>query len=704
MPAWWVQPVTDGRARSFVPGMIACAFLVLACPVPIPYAATTVRVGTYANEPLVFRDSQGVHRGVYIDILEHVAGKEGWTLEYVDCAWGDCLRRLQRGGIDLLTAIGYSPDRARQFDFNSEAVVVNWGQVYVRRGSPIKTMLDLSGKRLAVIRGDIYYEDLNSAHEILRLFPEFVELPDYMDALTLLAEGKADAALVPRIFGSYHEKQLSIEKTAIMFSPRELRFAAPKGKGRELLSALDRHLAELKSDKRSVYHRSLNVWVEGVQSIIFPRWLNPVWVIGGLGGAGLLIVGMNLLLRRQVRLRTEALRESLAAQEKTAGELRIAREIQMSFVPRAFPTLPGYEIAGVLQPARAVGGDFYDCFLLDQDHLYFVLGDVSDKGVPAALFMAVTQTLLSASTLAAHSPAAIVARVNQQTALHNDAGMFITVFCGILDIGTGRIMYANAGHNPPLLLRHAGDSEFLASGRSPALGIDEEARYEVYDITLGARDTLFMYTDGVTEAVNGQGEFFSEERLRAELATSRVRSAKDLVAEVLHSVATFSGAAPQADDIAILVLSSSREPRGEGVVRLTLPARLAELPRLAEAVIRLGTERALPAEAVEDLRLALEEVVSNIIRHGCGDEKEHEVSVSLRVASEAIAVEVADDGIPYDPLQHPDPDLTRPLEERQEGGLGIYLVRTLMDEVAYRTEAGRNILTMEKRLKAQGRG
>jgi sigma-B regulation protein RsbU (phosphoserine phosphatase) len=685
-------------------GLIAGTLLSLACPVPTLQAATTVRVGTYTNEPLIFRDSKGVHQGVYIDILEHVAGKEGWTLTYVDCAWEECLRRLQRGSIDLLVAIGYSPERGRRFDFSSQAVVVNWGQVYVRDGSPIKTPLDLTGKKLAVMRGDIYYETLQSVHDVLKIFPEFVEVPDYMDALSLLAAGKADAALVPRIFGGTHEKQFSIEKSAIMFSPTELRFAAPKGRGRELLAVLDRNLAELKADKRSAYYRSLNVWVEGVRTIVFPKWLNPVWVIGGLGAAGLLIVGMNLLLQRQVRLRTEALRESLAAQEKTASELRIAREIQMSFVPHEFPALPGYEIAGALQPARAVGGDFYDCFLLDQDHLYFVLGDVSDKGVPAALFMAVTQTLLSASALTASSPAAIVTRVNRQTTLHNDACMFVTVFCGILDLGTGRVVYANAGHNPPLLLRHAGSAEFLESGRSPALGIDEEARYEVYEVTLGARDALFMYTDGVTEAVSVQGELFSEERLRDELIASRVRSAKDLVAEMLHSVATFSGDAPQADDIAILVLSCGRDAGGDGCVRLTLQNRLVELPRLAEAVTRLGTERHLPAEVVGDLRLVLDEVVSNIIRHGYADEKEHEVSVSLRVTPEAIALEVVDDGTPYDPLQHPDPDLTRPLEERQVGGLGIFLVRTLMDEVVYRTEAGRNVLTMKKRLKGPPEG
>jgi serine phosphatase RsbU (regulator of sigma subunit) len=394
--------------------------------------------------------------------------------------------------------------------------------------------------------------------DILKVYPKFIEVDTYEETLRLLAEGKADAALVPRIFGAYHERNFDIQKSSIMFSPTELRFAAPKGKRRELLAALDRHLTELKADKRSVYYHSLNMWIEGVQTLVFPKWLNPLWVIGGVASTGLLIVGMNLLLRRQVRLRTEALRESLAAQERTASELRIAHDIQMSFVPTRYPDVPGYEIHGTLQPARAVGGDFYDCFALDHDHLCVVLGDVAGKGVPAALFMAVTKTLLTATALAAHSPALVLARVNEKVSLNNDTCMFVTVFCGILHVPSGWFAYTNAGHNPPALVRHEGAVEFLEAGCSPALGIDEEARYEVFDVKLDPGDTLFMYTDGVTEAINGREEMFAEDRLRAGLAASCVNSAKELATGMLQKVMAHSGEVPQADDIAVLVLHRTR--------------------------------------------------------------------------------------------------------------------------------------------------
>jgi len=508
----------------------------------------------YADPPLVFRDAKGDPKGIYIDLLEHVATEERWALEYVEGSWDECLRRLQRGEIDLLVAVGYSDERSRQFDFTTQAVVVNWGQVYVRTDSRIKSLLDLTGRSLAVLRGDIYYESLKSVQGILKVYPMFVEVDTYGDTLRLLAEGKADAALVPRIFGAYNERNFDIQKSTIMFSPTELRFAAPKGKSRELLATLDRHLTDLKADKRSIYSRSQNVWIEGVQTLVFPKWLNPLWVIGGVASIGLLIVGMNLLLQHQVRQRTEALKASLAVQEKAASEFRIAREIQMSFVPTRYPDVPGYEIHGILQPARAVGGDFYDCFDLDDDHLCVVLGDVSGKGVPAALFMAVAKTLFTATALTTHSPALILARVNEKVSRNNDASMFVTVFCGILHVPSGWMAYTNAGHNPPAIVRHEGVVEFLEAGRSPALGIDGEARYEVFDVNLDLGDTLFMYTDGVTEAMNGQEEMFSKDRLRAELSASCMHSAQDLATGMLQKVMAYSGEVPQADDIAVLVL------------------------------------------------------------------------------------------------------------------------------------------------------
>jgi phosphoserine phosphatase RsbU/P len=671
--------------------LLVALVLLSASPVSAQ-TARPVRVGIYANEPLVFRAAGGAPQGVYIDVLDEIARKQGWTLRYVEGTWDECLQRLQRGEIDLLVAIGYSEERSRLFDFSREPVVVNWGQVYVAPRSPIRSLLDLTGRTLAVLRGDVYYESLKRTQAILKVFPTFVEVDSYRETLRLVAEGRAEAALVPRIFGAYHERLFAVEKTTIMFSPTELRFAAPKGMQGPLLETLDRELGALKADKRSAYYRALNVWIEGVRTLVFPKWLNPFWVVGGAASVGVLIVGMNLLLRRQVRLRTAELKASLAAQEKIASELRIAREIQMSSIPHEYPALPGWDIHGVLQPAREVGGDFYDCALLDERRLYVTLGDVSDKGVPAALFMAATKTRLGASVAAASSPAAVLTRVNRDTARNNDQCMFVTVWCGILDLGSGRITYANAGHNPPAVRRADGRVEFLDIASAPALGIDEDAAYREGTTTLEPGDVLVMYTDGVTEALDVRQELFSEDRLRTELAASGLRDARDLAGRVLARVAAFAGEAPQADDIALLVLR--RGPAG-----LRLASRLSELPRLAVEVARLGREHGLPEEVVSDLTLALEEAVSNVIRHGYGDRPDGLISVTFRATGESIVVTVEDAAVGFDPLKHPEPDLTVPVEARPAGGMGVYLIKRLMDEVDYRVYDGRNVLTLTKRLR-----
>ena len=671
--------------------LLVALLLLSASPVSAQ-TARPVRVGTYANEPLVFRAAGGAPQGVYIDVLDEIARKQGWTLRYVEGTWDECLQRLQRGEIDLLVAIGYSEERSRLFDFSREPVVVNWGQVYVAPRSPIRSLLDLTGRTLAVLRGDVYYESLKRTQAILKVFPTFVEVDSYRETLQLVAEGRAEAALVPRIFGAYHERVFAVEKTTIMFSPTELRFAAPKGMQGPLLETLDRELGALKADKRSAYYRALNVWIEGVRTLVFPKWLNPFWVVGGAASVGVLIVGMNLLLRRQVRLRTAELKASLAAQEKIASELRIAREIQMSSIPREYPALPGWDIHGVLQPAREVGGDFYDCALLDERRLYITLGDVSDKGVPAALFMAVTKTRLGASVAAARSPAAGQTSVNRETARNNDQCMFVTVWCGILDLGSGRITYANAGHNPPAVRRADGRVEFLDIASAPALGIDENAAYREGTTTLEPDDVLVMYTDGVTEALDARQELFSEDRLQTELAASGLRDARDLAGRVLARVAAFAGDAPQADDIALLVLR--RGPAG-----LRLASRLSELPRLAAEVARLGREHGLPEGVVSELTLALEEAVSNVIRHGYGDRPDGLISVTFRATGESIVATVEDAAVGFDPLTHPEPDLSVPVEARPAGGMGVYLIKRLMDEVDYRVDDGRNVLTLTKRLR-----
>jgi len=237
--------------------------------------------------------------------------------------------------------------------------------------------------------------------------------------------------------------------------------------------------------------------------------------------------------------------------------LRLAHDIQMGMLIRRFPD-QGVSMHAALQPARGVGGDFYD--VLAQDgRVWFTVGDVSGKGMGAALFMAITLTLFRASAEGAASPADVLARMNRGLARDNERAMFVTVFVGLLDLATGRVTYANGGHNPPYVLRAAGALEGLKNADSPALGVFEEAVYANSELDLGPGDGLFLYTDGITEAQAPDESFYGVERLEALLRGLVSSSPAECVDHVVGGVNGFASGAPPADDLTVLAL---RRPRG----------------------------------------------------------------------------------------------------------------------------------------------
>ncbi|MHB8907732.1 MAG: PP2C family protein-serine/threonine phosphatase, partial [Syntrophales bacterium] len=252
------------------------------------------------------------------------------------------------------------------------------------------------------------------------------------------------------------------------------------------------------------------------------------------------------------------LAETTAAKERYESELKIARTIQMSFLPKIFPPFPEYaefDIYATLESAKEVGGDLYDFFLLDEDHLFFSIGDVSGKGVPAALFMAAAKTLMKGTASRELSPSEVLQRVNYELCRENDSMMFVTVFCGILNFRTGEVRYSNAGHNPPLLLRSGRPPEWLPLPDGFLLGAMEDSLYETRQILLAPGDALLLYTDGVTEAMNGEKLFYEERRLLQVTEEHGLEPPEELVREVLRSVREFTGSEPQSDDITMLALS-----------------------------------------------------------------------------------------------------------------------------------------------------
>jgi phosphoserine phosphatase RsbU/P len=247
-------------------------------------------------------------------------------------------------------------------------------------------------------------------------------------------------------------------------------------------------------------------------------------------------------------------RERLAALHR---ELEVASQIQRAIVPSRFPPFPDrsdFAIHASMAPAKAVGGDFFDFFLIDADRLGFLIGDVSGKGVPSALFMAVCRTLIKATAHAGGSPEACLEQVNRVLASEGVASMYVTVFYGVLDTRTGCVSYCNAGHNPPYVLRRGGTVEPLAQIGGMVLGLFEHASFEAGAIVLVPGDGVFMYTDGVTEAADPAGEEFTTGRLAPCLARCVGLGLEDVIQKVGAEVTAFVGDAPQGDDITMLAL------------------------------------------------------------------------------------------------------------------------------------------------------
>ncbi len=279
-------------------------FLFLCLPPPL-YADEPIKVGVYQNEPLVFVDDSGP-QGIFVNILNYIGKEEAWQIEYIPCMWDECLTKLENGEIDLLPSIAYSNKRSEIYDFNQQTVLTNWGQLYIPHNSTIQSFLDLQNSTIAVLENDIHYHKFAELLTQFEIPVNFIETDSYDEVLALVEQEKVRAGLVNRIYGVQHENEYNIDKSAIMFNPIEVRFAASKGQNEQLLQTIDVHLTALKHNPESIYHQTINKWLTGLdRTETLPDWL--LWV---LSGAGLLIavffVG-NMTLRKQVHSRTAEL-------------------------------------------------------------------------------------------------------------------------------------------------------------------------------------------------------------------------------------------------------------------------------------------------------------------------------------------------------------------------------------------------------------
>lgn len=412
------------------------------------------------------------------------------------------------------------------------------------------------------------------------------------------------------------------------------------------------------------------------------------------------------IMQNELKTYIEHLEETTAAKEKIESELAVAHAIQMGMLPRGFSTPRNWDLFATVDPAKAVGGDLYDFFYLDADHLCIAIGDVAGKGVPASLFMMVTRTLLRAKAVAGTPIREVMKSINHELCQDNPSEMFVTFFAGIVDLKSGEMEFCNAGHNYPYVLGTGAEVHQLKVRNGIPLGIFEDTVYTSDTFTFRPGEFLVLTTDGITDALNSQNIFFGEANLAAALTTMAHPSTRALTELLIGEVKRFSSGAEQADDITILALQYkggtgpvSHPPRREEVI---LPNRVEQLESIAATLERLGDEWGLKPKTVMEMNLVLEELFTNIVFYAFDDDREHVIRIGFELAGDELRITLEDDGKPFNLLERQMGDvLSQPVEERPIGGLGIHFVREIMDRVEYRRDEGRNIVTLAKKIETK---
>ena len=389
-----------------------------------------------------------------------------------------------------------------------------------------------------------------------------------------------------------------------------------------------------------------------------------------------------------------------AEKERADAELGVAKTIQTNAVPNSFPAFPeraDFDIFASMTSAKEVGGDFYNFFLIDDDHLAIMIGDVSGKGVPAALFMMQTNILLTDRARSGGTPAEILRDVNNIVCQQNQVSMFVTVWLGIIELSTGRMTAASAGHDDPAVYRKGGAFELIGGEHGLFIGAFEDIEYENFEIHLGEGDKVFIYTDGVHEAVNDNDEMFTVDRMLRSLNEAGTQSPERILEHVKSSVAGFVGDVAQFDDLTMLCFELKTS--GGGRQTLCVDAKLEHYADVIAFIDQRLEQNGCDEENRLRVQLAVDEIFTNVVNYAYGDEGgKAEISFSCK---DGIAeITFADSGIPYDPLKKDDPDITLSPEEMEIGGLGIFIAKNNMDAISYRYENNRNILTMSKNIRS----
>ena len=407
-------------------------------------------------------------------------------------------------------------------------------------------------------------------------------------------------------------------------------------------------------------------------------------------------------MQQSIVRQMEELKQVNEQKGRIQGELKIARDIQMAMLPKIFPPYPerdDLDVYGQLTPAKEVGGDLFDFYIRDEK-LFFSIGDVSGKGVPASLYMVVTKALFRNISAHESSPERIISNLNDVMSKDNESNMFVTMFVGVLDLPTGRMHYSNAGHDAPLLIGNTGAGLLPVDSNLP-VGVMPDWKFSLQETVIDPDTSIFLYTDGLTEAENINHNQFEMSRiidLAHNLQQNRIFSPTEIIGRMTSAVHEFVGDADQSDDLTMLAIQYTKHHQEITYQRsLTLTNDLKRVPRLNTFIDEVCEANGFDMSATMQINLAIEEAVVNVMNYAYPAGTVGNITIEVKSNGSEVSFIINDTGTPFDPTAKPEVDITLSAEDRSIGGLGIHLIRQIMDHINYERVNGHNILTLIKK-------
>jgi len=439
----------------------------------------------------------------------------------------------------------------------------------------------------------------------------------------------------------------------------------------------------------------ISAFFSGINYIAKPQELTTVILLYYV------IVFASVQIARSGKNMIEKQQEITKKGARIETELNLANDIQKNMLPSIFPPFPEHEeidIYAKMTPAKEVGGDFYDMFLIDDDHLAIAMADVSGKGIPAALFMMISKILIKNISSIEKEVNNIFTRVNNMLCDGNKVGLFVTAWFGVLDLKNGNLEFVNAGHNPPLIYSNkTREFEYLKTKPNMVLAGIENVKYEKHKIKIEPGEKLFLYTDGVVEATDIQNKLYGEQRLKEFLNNNLNFDAEETINKLKEDIDRFVGKVEQFDDITMLELIYKNKKSYE-ITKKEFKADVLELPNIQNFITGKLEESNCSTNIINQINLCVEEIFVNIANYAYKGEKGTcNITIDFSEQNKCELI-FEDNGIPFNPLEQGNIDINVSLKDKPIGGLGIFIVKKTMDFVEYKYENNKNILILKKNI------